>query len=169
MIRNLKATETPWYVGVMNDCAFIINKPPRPSNDEVWHDRPDGPEVICKMGPTELDTANAALIVLAVNERDALKAELADMTAGIESAKRLSLAVNDALRDENSSLRREAAKLKSSRDREKKALFDALAAIQWWGDHGCPWCDRTELHASDCKVGRALLPPPRQSGEESRP
>jgi hypothetical protein len=79
----VNAISPPWYVGSMNDCVFIINKPPRPSTDEVWHDRPDGPEVICKIGPSAQDEANAALIVSAVNahaalvkERDQLKAAL---------------------------------------------------------------------------------------------
>jgi hypothetical protein len=30
-----KHTPGPWYVGAMNDCLFVIDKPPRPSNDDV--------------------------------------------------------------------------------------------------------------------------------------
>jgi hypothetical protein len=35
-----------WYVGSQNDALFIINTPPRPSNDDARHDRPDGPTVV---------------------------------------------------------------------------------------------------------------------------
>lgn len=35
-----------WYLGSMNDAMFIINTPPRPSTDDVWHDRPDGPTMV---------------------------------------------------------------------------------------------------------------------------
>lgn len=28
-----------WYVGAQNDALFIINRPPRPSNDDVVPDR----------------------------------------------------------------------------------------------------------------------------------
>jgi hypothetical protein len=35
-----------WYIGSMNDGLFIINTPPRPSNDYPWHDRPDGPTMV---------------------------------------------------------------------------------------------------------------------------
>lgn len=38
-----------WYLGAMNDALFIINTPPRTSNDYVWHDRPDGPTLV--LGP----------------------------------------------------------------------------------------------------------------------
>jgi hypothetical protein len=34
-----------WWLGAMNDALFIINAPPRPSTDDVWHDRPDGPTI----------------------------------------------------------------------------------------------------------------------------
>jgi hypothetical protein len=44
----MTAPETPtptiWYLGSMNDGLFIINQPPRPSNDDVFPDR-DGPTV----------------------------------------------------------------------------------------------------------------------------
>lgn len=32
-------TPGPWYVGAMNDALFVIDKPPRPSNDDVHPDR----------------------------------------------------------------------------------------------------------------------------------
>lgn len=35
-----------WYVGSMNDALFIIDTPPRPSTDDTWHDRPDGPKMV---------------------------------------------------------------------------------------------------------------------------
>ena len=38
-----------YYVGAQNDALYIIDKPPRPSNDDQWHDRPDGPNVIAKV------------------------------------------------------------------------------------------------------------------------
>lgn len=34
-----------WYVGAMNDALFLINTPPRPSTDDAWHERPDGPSM----------------------------------------------------------------------------------------------------------------------------
>lgn len=40
-----------WYVGAMNDVLFIINRPPRPSNDDVWFDRPDGPTMVLPTYP----------------------------------------------------------------------------------------------------------------------
>ena len=38
-----------WYLGAMNDACFIIDTPPRPSTDDVWHERPDGPTIV--LGP----------------------------------------------------------------------------------------------------------------------
>jgi hypothetical protein len=32
-----------WFVGAMSDCIYIINTRPRPSNDDIWHERTDGP------------------------------------------------------------------------------------------------------------------------------
>lgn len=54
-----------WYLGAMNDGLFIINTPPRPSNDDVWHDRPDGPTLILSV--TELPQPKAQAVVDAHN------------------------------------------------------------------------------------------------------
>jgi hypothetical protein len=35
-----------WHLGSMNDGLFIIDTPPRPSTDDVWHERLDGPEMV---------------------------------------------------------------------------------------------------------------------------
>ena len=35
-----------WYLSSMNDGFFIINTPPRPSTEDVWHDRSDGPTLV---------------------------------------------------------------------------------------------------------------------------
>lgn len=35
-----------WHLGAMNDGLFIIDRPPRPSTDDVWHERPDGPTLV---------------------------------------------------------------------------------------------------------------------------
>lgn len=35
-----------WYLGSMNDGLFIINQPPRPSTDEQFHEREDGPSMV---------------------------------------------------------------------------------------------------------------------------
>jgi hypothetical protein len=39
-----------WYLAAMNDGLFIIDQPPRPSNDHPWHDRPDGPGLAIPLG-----------------------------------------------------------------------------------------------------------------------
>jgi hypothetical protein len=31
----MRHTPGPWYVGAMNDALFIIDAPPRPSNDDI--------------------------------------------------------------------------------------------------------------------------------------
>ena len=46
-----------FYVGSMNDGLFIIDTPPRPSTDDVWYDRPDGPGIAIPMG-TDAALAN---------------------------------------------------------------------------------------------------------------
>jgi hypothetical protein len=71
MTQETKHTVTPWYVGIKNDCNFIINKIPRPSNDDVV-DIPEV-EVIAKIGSSRTDDANAVLICEAVNSHAALK------------------------------------------------------------------------------------------------
>lgn len=35
-----------WYLGSMNDGLFIINMPPRPSTDDQFHERDDGPSMV---------------------------------------------------------------------------------------------------------------------------
>lgn len=35
-----------WYLGAQNDALYIINTPPRPSNDDCFHDRTDGPTLV---------------------------------------------------------------------------------------------------------------------------
>jgi hypothetical protein len=64
-----------WHLGSMNDAVFIIDTPPRPSTDDVWHDRPDGPEVV--IGP--IDVSIGRRIVRAHNT--SLKDELVEATA----------------------------------------------------------------------------------------
>jgi len=41
-----KAEPQKWYAGAKNDACFIINTPPRPSNDVVWHETPHGPSMV---------------------------------------------------------------------------------------------------------------------------
>lgn len=51
-----------WYVGAQNDGCFIIDRPPRPSNDDVVPDRCDGPTKVIPLGtatPGVLDLAQA--------------------------------------------------------------------------------------------------------------
>jgi hypothetical protein len=45
-----------WYIGAMNDALFIINRPPRPSTDDIWPDRPDGPTLILKTYPLSAES-----------------------------------------------------------------------------------------------------------------
>jgi hypothetical protein len=63
----IKAAAEPssWHIGTMNDGLFIINAPSRPSNDDVWHERPDGPTVILNV--TELPAEKAVKIVEVMN------------------------------------------------------------------------------------------------------
>lgn len=56
-----------WYLGSMNDGLFIINKPPRPSNDHPSHDRTDGPSLVLNV--TDLPHVKAQAIVDAHNEQ----------------------------------------------------------------------------------------------------
>lgn len=57
--------EARWYLASMNDGLFIINAPPRPSNDDVWPDRPDGPSIVLNV--TELPKEKATKIVDTLN------------------------------------------------------------------------------------------------------
>lgn len=54
-----------WYVGAQNDGLFIVNAEPRPSNDDQWHDNPNGPTVALNV--TELTLAKAQKIVDVMN------------------------------------------------------------------------------------------------------
>lgn len=54
-----------WYLGSMNDGLFIIDKPPRPSTDDIVYDRKDGPSLVLNV--TDLPLAKAAAIVEAHN------------------------------------------------------------------------------------------------------
>lgn len=69
MTHELKPAEISaaerWYLGSMNDGLFIINTPPRPSNDDVWHDRPDGPSMVLNV--TSLTRQEAQSVVDAHN------------------------------------------------------------------------------------------------------
>ena len=63
-----------WYLSSMNDGLFIINTPPRPSTENVWHDRSDGPTLVIpihemdhKMAQKICDAHNAALPVTSTN------------------------------------------------------------------------------------------------------
>lgn len=48
-----------WYLGAMNDGLFIINKEPRPSTDDAWHGRPDGPDVVLNVTTMTIERAQA--------------------------------------------------------------------------------------------------------------
>lgn len=54
-----------WWLGSMNDGLFIINTPPRPSTDDIHHDRTDGPSVVLNI--TDLPSAKARGVVDAHN------------------------------------------------------------------------------------------------------
>jgi hypothetical protein len=48
-----------WHVGAQNDSLYIINKKPRPSNDDMWHERPDGPTMVLPVHGLTLEQAQA--------------------------------------------------------------------------------------------------------------
>ena len=54
-----------WHLGAMNDGLFIIDAPPRPSTDDIVHDREDGPTMILNV--TDLPEAKAQAVVNAHN------------------------------------------------------------------------------------------------------
>lgn len=54
-----------WHLGAMNDGLFIIDAPPRPSTNDIVHDREDGPTMILNV--TDLPEAKAQAIVNAHN------------------------------------------------------------------------------------------------------
>jgi hypothetical protein len=67
------ATLRAWHLGAMNDGLFIIDAPPRPSTDDIFPDREDGPTLILNV--TDLPHAKAQAIV------DAHNATLSAITA----------------------------------------------------------------------------------------
>lgn len=69
-MADVKHTKGPWYVGAMNGCLFIIDQPPRPSNDDVNPDRQVN--VVAKLDYASAD-ANARLIAAAPELLEVLK------------------------------------------------------------------------------------------------
>ena len=72
VIKEMEMTEqnqvfalNEWHLGSMNDGLFIIDTPPRPSTDEVYHDHKDGPTMVLNV--TELPHEKAQAIVDAHN------------------------------------------------------------------------------------------------------
>lgn len=63
-------TPGPWFVGSQNDALFIINKPPRPSNDDI------NPNVDADVIAKVYDDADGAFIARAGNCWDDLVAAL---------------------------------------------------------------------------------------------
>lgn len=77
---------TRWYLGSQNDGLFIIDTPPRPSNDDAIHDRKDGPSLVIPLG--DIPKSRAQAIVDAHNS-ELLASRLAKQGPawqGIESA-----------------------------------------------------------------------------------
>jgi len=76
-----KHTPTPWYVGAQNDAVFIIDRPPRPSTDDVV---PGGDVVvIAKLSADRL--ADARRIVAAVNAHAGLLAACEEAAEFLEA------------------------------------------------------------------------------------
>ena len=48
-----------WYLGSLNDGLFIIDTPPRPSTDDAWRDRPDGPSLVLNVVALKPEQAQA--------------------------------------------------------------------------------------------------------------
>lgn len=95
-----------WYVGAMNDCLFIIDQPPRPSNDDVCPSR--DVKVIAKVGPTDEDHTNAERIarvpdlearlgILAEKARELLDALARDDVMADSTVENAMQALSDAL------------------------------------------------------------------------
>lgn len=86
-----------WYLGSGNDALFIINTPPRPSNDHPWHDRPDGPTMaICVHG---LPDKRAEQIVLEHNKA------LDDLTQAKDAVIKLWNGTGESLKEADDVLR----------------------------------------------------------------
>lgn len=77
-IEKLVAEATPgrWFTGCMNDCVFVITRPPRGNTDYAPHGGDPETEVISKVGPSRIDEANAAFIASAKSDVPALVAEV---------------------------------------------------------------------------------------------
>lgn len=74
-----------WYLASMNDGLFIIDTPPRSSNDDVWHERPNGPSVILNV--TELPLKKAIAVVETHNSRvEELERQLAETEEALDEA-----------------------------------------------------------------------------------
>lgn len=71
MDETTKPTKGPWYVGAQNDAMFVIDQPPRPSNDDINpnHDV----NVLAKVYDGPHGEANARLIAAAPDLLAALK------------------------------------------------------------------------------------------------
>ena len=88
-----KHTPGPWCVGAINDCLFIINRQPRPSNDYVVFEGSgfatvDKFQIIAKLDYPSAD-ANARLIAAAPEtaaERDRLREVNAELLAALKDA-----------------------------------------------------------------------------------
>lgn len=75
-----------WHLASMNDGLFIIDTPPRPSNDNIWHERLNGPSVVLNV--TELSLKKALVVVEAHNSRvEELERQLADMEEVLDEAR----------------------------------------------------------------------------------
>jgi hypothetical protein len=63
----MATTPERWYLGSQNDGLFILNKPPRPSNDHPVHEFREGisPTLVIPLG--DLDIRHAQAIVDAHN------------------------------------------------------------------------------------------------------
>lgn len=62
---DVREAARAWHLGALNDGFFIINESPRPSNDDAWHDRPDGPTLVLNV--TDLPDWKAKHIIDAHN------------------------------------------------------------------------------------------------------
>lgn len=79
-----------WHLGAMNDGLFIIDAPPRPSTDDIVHDREDGPTMILNV--TDLPEAKAQAVVNAHNAAIhalAAEKEASDRVPGCEAPARV--------------------------------------------------------------------------------
>ncbi len=80
-----------WYLGSMNDGLFIINQPPRPSTDEQFHEREDGPSMVLNV--SGIDPQLAYEIVSAHNlslaeqrlEADRLRSRIMELEKALAS------------------------------------------------------------------------------------